>query len=70
MWEELVLGASDLRLFSEGVEFRMNEAQSLPNVLLGELLLAFGSQFFSSVNGNQNNSARLMWRLSQSKHVV
>lgn len=31
----------------------MNEAQSLvfPNVLFGEMLLAFGFQFFSSING-------------------
>lgn len=50
MWDELVPGASDLRLFSEGLGFRMDEAQSLvfPNVLFGEMLLAFGSQFFSS----------------------
>lgn len=48
----------------------MNEAHSLflPKVLFGELLLAFGSLFFSSVNGNQNmNSARLTWGLSQSR---
>lgn len=27
MWEELVPGASDLRLFSDRVELRMSEAQ-------------------------------------------
>lgn len=54
MWDEVVPGASDLRLFSEEVEYRMNEAQSLvfPNLLFGDMLLAFGSQFFSSANGH------------------
>lgn len=50
----MVPGASDLIFFCEGVESRMNEAQSLvfPNLLFGVMLLAFGSQFFSSANGH------------------